>query len=135
MKLNEYLRSKFEDDELGHGVRNLLEEDRTETRVEALDDTFFLGDLGETAQETVSETGLGDETDTGSFQRTESNISEEFSNGGGTQVDGSAVFSGLFNTNGINEGLLPEFVTTELEGTLQEVTYWLEDNKDKVLYE
>lgn len=34
----------------------------------------------------------------------------------------SSVFNGLVNTDQINEGLLPEFVTSKLEGALEEVT-------------
>ena len=93
----------------------------TETTVEALDDTFFLQDTGETAAKTGGEARLRDETNTGSFQGAESNVSEEFSNGRRTEVDSGTVFTSSIDTDGINEGLLPEFVTSELEGTLQEV--------------
>jgi hypothetical protein len=55
-----YLRSLLINDELGHGVRNLLEQDRSETRVESSEDTLLLQDSAETAQQTVSESGLRD---------------------------------------------------------------------------
>jgi hypothetical protein len=55
-----YLRSLFVDNELGHGVGNLLEQDGSETRVETSEDTLLLQDSRETAQQTVSERRLRD---------------------------------------------------------------------------
>ena len=68
----------------------LLEQDGTETRVEGTD-TLVLQDLGETADETVGEGGLGDETDTGGLQGAEGDVGEELGGGRGGEVDGSAV--------------------------------------------
>jgi hypothetical protein len=99
----------------------LLEEDGTETRVESTD-TLVLEDLGETAHETAGEFGLRDKTDTGSFQRAEGNVGEEFSGSGRGEVDGSAVLGGRLVTELVDPLLLEELVTTELESTLEEVT-------------
>lgn len=99
----------------------LLEEDGTETRVESTN-TLVLEDLSETAQKTASELGLRDKTDTGSFKGAEGNIGKEFSGSGRGEVDGSAVLGGVLKTELIDPLLLEEFITTELEGTLEEVT-------------
>jgi hypothetical protein len=55
-----YLRSLLVDDELGHGVGDLLEQDGSETRVETSENTLLLQDSAETSQQTVGETGLRD---------------------------------------------------------------------------
>jgi hypothetical protein len=81
-------------DELGHGVRNLLEQDRSESGVEGTD-TLVLEDLSETAHKTGSELGLGDETDTGSLERTQGDVGEELSKRGGREVDGGLVLLGV----------------------------------------
>ncbi len=109
------------DDELGHGVWDLLEQDRTETAVES---TKTLGpcDLAETRDETGSEGGFGDETDTGSLKRAEGNVGKEFGASGGSEVDGGSVVGGRLVAEGVDALLLEEFVTSELEGTLQEIT-------------
>lgn len=80
----------LEDDELGHGVRDLLEEDGPESRVESTE-TLLLVDLGETAEETGREGGLRDETDTGGLEGAERDIGEELGETGRRQVDGGAV--------------------------------------------
>ena len=54
---------------LGHGVRNLLEEDGTETSVESTG-TFLSEDPQETTGETSSESGLGDQSNSGSLKGT-----------------------------------------------------------------
>lgn len=111
----------LEDDELGHGVRNLLEQDGTEARVESTN-TLVLHDLGETTKETVGELGLRDETDTGGLERAEGNVGEELGDTRGTEVDGLTVLRGGLDTEVVNGLLLPELVSTELEGTLDGVT-------------
>lgn len=99
----------------------LLEENGTETRVESAN-TLVLQDLGETADETVSEGRVRDETDTGSLERAEGDIGEELGGGGRSEVDsGTVVGSGLV-AESVDGLLLEELVTTELEGTLEEVT-------------
>jgi hypothetical protein len=128
----------LEDDELGHGVRDpvnvlagtktetvwsdvLLEQDGTETRVESTN-TLSAEDLAETTNQTVGELGVGNETDTGGLKGAESDISDELGATGGTEVDGSAVVGGGLVAESVDSLLLEELVSTELEGTLEEVT-------------
>lgn len=116
------LGGTLEDDELGHGVGDLLEQDGTESRVESAHDTVLLQDTSKARDKAGSEGGLRDETNTGGLERAESDIGEELCNTGRSQVDGSAVVDSVLLANSLNEGLLPELVTSKLEGTLQEVT-------------
>lgn len=109
------------DDELGHGVGDLLEEDGSETSVESTD-TLRLEHLGETTDETVGVGGLRDETDTGSLKGAESDISEELGGGGRGEVDGSSVVGGILKTDLVDPLLLEELVSSKLQGTLEEVT-------------
>jgi hypothetical protein len=128
----------LEDDELGHGVRNpswhvsfscvfyllgyvLLEQDRSETRVEGTD-TFSLEDLAEAANQAVGKGRLRDETDTGSLERAEGDIREELGASSGGEVDSSAVVGGGLVADQVNGLLLEQLVSSELEGTLEEVT-------------
>lgn len=99
----------------------LLEENGSETGVEGTD-TLVLQHLGETTDETVGVGGLGDETDTGGLERAEGNVGEELGGGRRSQVDGSSVVGGSLLAESVDELGLEELVTTELEGTLQEVT-------------
>lgn len=99
----------------------LLEEDRTETRVESTE-TLVLEDLAETAHETASEGGLGHQTDTSGFQRAETNIGEEFGGSGRGEVDGGTVVGGALKAESVDALSLEELIATELEGTLDEVT-------------
>ena len=55
--------------ELGHGVWDLLEEDGTETSVESTG-TFLSEDPQETTGETSSESGLRDQSNSGSLKGT-----------------------------------------------------------------
>lgn len=140
----DHLGDLLEDDELGHGVRDpvreprqrnlqrynfaidarnnlLLEQDRSESGVESAN-TLLLEDAAEAAQQTASEGRLGDETDTGSLEGAEGNVGHEFSAGGRGKVDSGAVVSSGLVTELVDGLLLEELVTTELEGTLEEVT-------------
>jgi len=116
------LGSTLENDELGHGVGDLLKQDGAESRVETAENTILLQDARETRNETGGEGRLGNETDTGGLKRAEGNIGEELGDTGRNQVDGSTVVDGVLLTNRLDDGLLPELVTSELEGTLHEVT-------------
>jgi hypothetical protein len=99
----------------------LLEKNGSESGVESTD-TLVLQHLGETTNETVGIGGLRNETDTGSLERAEGNIGEELSSGRRGQVDGSAVVGGSLKTKLVDKLGLEELITTELEGTLKEVT-------------
>jgi hypothetical protein len=100
---------------------SLLEENWTETGVEGTD-TLVLQHLGETTNETVGVGWLRNETDTGGLEWAEGNVGEELSEGGGGQVDGSAVVGSVLVTNEVDGLLLEKLITSELEGTLEEVT-------------
>ena len=99
----------------------LLEQDGSESRVET-GDTLLLHDAAETTEETVGEAGLGDETDTGGLEGAEGNVGHELSAGGRGEVDSGAVVGGSLQTDLVDSLLLEELITTELEGTLEEVT-------------
>ena len=109
------------DGELGHGVRDLLEEDGTETGVEGTG-TLLSEDSEETTGETVGKGGLGDESDSGGLEGAEGNVGEELGDTGSSEVDGLSVVSGSVNAEDVDGLLLPELVTSELEGTLDGVT-------------
>lgn len=109
------------DDELGHGVWNLLEQDGAETSVESAN-TLVLQHLGETTNETVGIGWLRDKTDTGGLERAESDIGEELGKSGGTKVDSCSVLTSSLVTKEVDGLLLEQFITSELEGTLKEVT-------------
>jgi len=111
----------LEDNELGHSVRNLLEQNGSESGVESAD-TLLLEDLGETAHETGSEGRLGDQTNTGGLKRAETDVSNELSGGRGSEVDSGAVVGGRLKTKDVDGLSLDELVTTELQSTLDEVT-------------
>lgn len=99
----------------------LLEQKGTKTTVEG-GEALLLEDATEARDKAGSEGGLGDQTNTGGLKGAEGEISEELGAGGGGEVDGGAVVgSGLVaeESNGL---LLEELVTTELQGTLEEVT-------------
>lgn len=85
-------------------------------------ETFLLGDLAECTSQSLCEGWLGDETDTGSLERAEGNVGKELSNGRGTQVDGGPVLLSSLVAEVVDGLLLPEFVTTELESTLDKVS-------------
>lgn len=119
--LEDLLDGDLVDGELGHGIRNLLEEDRAETGVEG-SGTFLPQNPKETTGKTVGERWLRDKPDSSGLKGTESNVGEELGDGRGTKVDGLSVLTGLVDTNEVNGLLLPKLVTTELEGTLDGVT-------------
>jgi len=99
----------------------LLEQDGTEARVESTN-TLGLEDLAETTNQTVGKLGVGDKADTGSLEGAESDISDELSAGGSTEVDSSAVVGGSLVAKVVDGLLLEELVSTKLEGSLEEVT-------------
>ena len=115
------LDGNLEDGELGHGVRDLLEQDGAETGVESAG-ALLSEDSEETAGKAVGEARLGDESDSGGLKRAEGNVGEELGDTGGTEVDGLSVLSSSVNADVVDGLLLPELVTTELEGSLDGVT-------------
>jgi len=84
-------------DKFGHGIWDLLEQDRSEPGVESTN-TFVLQDLAEAREETRSEVGLGDQADTGSLQWAKGNIGKKFSKCRRSKVDSRSVLgSGLIS--------------------------------------
>lgn len=110
--LDEGFRCNFKEVELGHGVRNLLEEDGTEARVEALD-TLLTADTSKATEETVGVARLRHETDTGSLERAQGNVGKEFGDTRCSQVHGTTVGGGSFKADLLDDCLLPELVTVE----------------------
>ena len=98
----------------------LLEADGPETGVESTN-TLGLEDLGEAANEAVGVGGLGDETDTSSLEGAECDVGEELGSGRRAEVDGGAVVGRVLIAEVVDRLLLEELVTSELEGTLEEV--------------
>lgn len=99
----------------------LLEQNRAETSVESTN-TLLLQHLAETADQTRGVGGLGDETNTGGLEGAEGNVGEELGGTGGGDVDQGAVVGGILVAEQVDGLLLEELVSSELEGTLQEVT-------------
>lgn len=99
----------------------LLEQNGAESGVEGTE-ALVLGHLGEAAQQTVGVGGVGDETDTGGLERAEGNIGDELGACGRGQVDTGTVVGGILVADDVDSLLLEELVSSELEGTLHEVT-------------
>lgn len=99
----------------------LLEQNGSESGVESTN-TLLLEDTSETAHQAGGESGLRDQTDTGGLKGAQTDVSDELSTGGGGEVDSGAVVGGRLNTEVVDGLLLEELVTTELQGTLDEVT-------------
>jgi hypothetical protein len=99
----------------------LLEENWTETAVEGTD-TLVLQDLGHPADEAIGKARLRHKADTGGLEWAQSDISEEFCSGSGGEVDGGTVVGCGLDADFVDELLLEELITTELECTLQEIT-------------
>ena len=99
----------------------LLEQKGTKTTVEG-GEALLLEDATEARDKAGSEGRLGDQTNTGGLKGAEGEISEELGAGGGGEVDGGAVVGSGLVAEEANGLLLEELVTTELQGTLEEVT-------------
>ncbi|KAH3659904.1 hypothetical protein OGATHE_005949 [Ogataea polymorpha] len=82
--------------ELSNVVRNLLEQNWSETVVERAN-TLFSQNSGETANQTVGEGWLRNKSNSGSLQWTQSNVGKELSNGSGTDVDRVFVLDGVLS--------------------------------------
>lgn len=99
----------------------LLEQDGAESGVEGAN-TLLLQDLGETTDQAVGESGLRHQSDTGSLERAEGDVGDELGARGRSEVDSSAVVDSVLVADQVDAALLEELVSTELEGTLEEVT-------------
>ena len=99
----------------------LLEEEWSETSVESTE-TLSLEDLSSTINQSLGVSWVRDETDTGSLEWAKGDISEELGHGRGSEVDGGAVVGGSLKTDEADGLLLEELISSELEGSLEEVT-------------
>ena len=90
-------------------------------RVESTN-TLKLGDLHEAREKAVGELRLADKTNAGGLERAEGDIGEELGDGSRAEVDGSAVLARILDADHIDEGLLEELVSTELESALEGIT-------------
>ncbi|KAH3670423.1 hypothetical protein OGAPHI_000938 [Ogataea philodendri] len=114
-------RSSLVSQELSNVVRNLLEQDWGETVVERAW-ALLSQNSGESTNQTVGKCWLGNQSDSGSLQWTQSNVSKELGNSSRTNVDGVLVLDGGLVSDSVNKSFLEQFVTTEFEGTLHGVT-------------
>lgn len=121
----ESLDGSLESPELHHGVRDLSGPQRNQTLVET-SNTFGLDDLTHTSSQSGGESAVsgvgGLNSDLDGFPRAQSGVSDEFSAGGGRQVQQVLVLLGVLLTGGVSVGLLEVFVETELAETLSRVT-------------
>jgi hypothetical protein len=106
---------------MGRILNILLEEKGTKTTVEG-GEALLLHDPAEATNKAIGEGGLGDQANTGGLERAEGEISEELGAGSGGEVDGGAVVGSGLVAEKANGLLLEELVTTELQGTLEEVS-------------
>lgn len=121
----EGLDGSLEGPELHHSVRDLSGPQRNQTLVET-SDTFGLDDLSHTSSQGGGESAVsrvgGLNSDLDGFPRAQSSVSNEFSAGGGRQVQQVLVLLGVLLTGSVSVGLLEVFVETELAETLSRVT-------------
>ena len=127
----------LEDNELGHSVGDpvsrsiswnsntsmgviLLKQNRPESGVERAN-ALLLHNATHRREQTVSESGLRDQTNTSGLQGAERNVCEEFGSTGGREVDRGTIVLRLLVANSVDRLLLEEFVTSELESALEEV--------------
>ena len=69
---------------LGHGVRDLLEKNRTETRIETAEDAFLLHQARGDSGEAVGVSGIGHRTDTAGLQGAQEDIGDKLGARGGS---------------------------------------------------
>jgi len=110
------------DGELGHSVRNLLEQDGTEAGVETADETVLLDDLGEGRDQSGGELGVRHQANAGGLEGAQEDVGDELSAGSGGEVDGGFVGPGLLFACGVSHVDLEELDTAELEPALDEVS-------------
>jgi hypothetical protein len=107
--------------ELGHGVGHLLEEDGSETGVEA-GNTLGGQHTADTSGDSLGEGGVGDGLDADGLKRAQEQVGNELGHGGRGEVDGSSVFPGLSLSELLGEVHLEEFYSSELEPSLHKIT-------------
>ncbi len=110
----------------------LFEQNGTETGVESTN-TLVLKHFAEASNESIGICWFGDETDTGGFERAEGDISEEFCKSRRGQVDSCTVVGGSLVSKEVDGLLLEQFVSSELESTLEEISCrcWAESGQKR----
>mmetsp|Transcript_18283 Transcript_18283/g.56712 ORF Transcript_18283/g.56712 Transcript_18283/m.56712 type:complete len:378 (-) Transcript_18283:16-1149(-) len=109
------------DGELGHGVRDLLEQNRAEAGVEALEHAVVLDDLRDRGDEARRELRVRHEADAGGLERAQEDVGDELGARRGHEVDHGAVVPRLLVAEVRRHVDLEELNTAELEPALDEV--------------
>lgn len=86
--------------------------------VKATNNTLFTCKTHEGRDQATRKVRLRDETNPSGLKWAKCNISKELGDGGRAEVNEVAVVLRIFEADVFYSGLLPEFVTTELEGAL-----------------
>ena len=108
------------DGKLGHGVWDLLEEDRHQSCVPA-HDALPLDQRLHGREGALGEGGVGDLSDAGGLQRAKEDVGDELRAGRGSQHDRGPHVPCLLVAEGFRELDLEELVPAELEPALHEV--------------
>lgn len=98
----------------------LLKKDRSESGIKRAN-SLLLHNATHRREQTVSESGLRDQTNTSGLQGAERNIREEFGSAGRGEVDGGTIVLRRLIADSVDRLLLEEFVTSKLESALEEV--------------
>merc|ERR1719273_923262 len=107
--------------ELGHGVGDLLAEDRHEAGVERADEALLGHHLRRAADHGVGVGRVGDQPDAARLVGTEENVRDELGHGAGREVDRVAVVPGFLFSHTLRDVDLEELDAAELEPALDEV--------------
>lgn len=108
------------DGKLGHGVRNLLEEDGTKAGVEA-EEAVGRDHAGHAGAEALGEGGVRDGPDAHGLERAEEQVCDELCAGGRGEVDVGALLPGLALAEPLGKVDLEELDTAKLEPALDKV--------------
>lgn len=114
-----------------YGENLLLEEEWSETSVESTE-TLSLENLSSTIHQSLGVSWVRNEADTGSLKWAKGDISEKLGQSGRSEVDSGAVVGGSLKTDEADGLLLEELISSELEGSLEEVTggSWAETGQE-----
>jgi len=114
-KLTEALHRK-----LGHGVRDLLEQDRAQASVKA-ERALVLEDVRKAGRQRLRESLVRDGADAHGLQRAQEQVRDELGECGRCEVDVRAIFPRLLLRQGLGHQDLEKLDTAELEPALHEV--------------
>mmetsp|Transcript_386 Transcript_386/g.714 ORF Transcript_386/g.714 Transcript_386/m.714 type:complete len:321 (+) Transcript_386:70-1032(+) len=107
---------------LGHGVRDLLEQDRDKTRIPACK-ALHLEKLRDRLNGALGKFLVRHLTDARGFQRAQEDIGDELCTCRSTQIDGIAVVPRLLVAKLLGKGYLEELEAAEFEPALDEVAH------------